>query len=139
MIHHGRTILYAAGFLAIAFAGTACTRSVTAPQPATPAAARGDEGQDLVGQEVTARVERLEYKAHTENLSDGTVIVSHVIWLGVGKPRMLPSMVAAISQSLPAIGDRRIQLGDVVTFVLPKNWQSGDIELSALRDLRFRD
>lgn len=96
-----------------------------------------EPGEELVGLEVVARVEKLEYKAFTDDLSDGSVLVSHLVSFGVETPERLPYLVVAHSQSLPAIGDRRIQLGDEVIFVLPKDWRYGDIELANLKSLRF--
>lgn len=107
--------------------------------PESSAATAPDEAADLIGQEVVAVVQMMEMNTHTETLTDGSIWVSNVVALAVEQPRRLGYMVMVHTSDLPRIGDRRVQLGDVVQFVLPRNWRHGDIAMEELENLRFRE
>jgi hypothetical protein len=108
--------------------GSSSTAPVSEPEDVNP------EGQDVL-----AFIEKLEWKAHEEFLSDGGVIASNVVSFAIVEPEGVRWLLVAHTPELPRIGDRRIQLGDFVRFVMPRDWRNRDLELSDLEKLRFRD
>jgi hypothetical protein len=92
-----------------------------------------------VRQEVLAIVDEMKLRAHEDFLSDGTVLVSNLVWFSVERPEDYRRRIAVHCQGLPAIGDRRLQLGDYVYFQAPTPAEGTDIELSNLKGLRFAD
>jgi hypothetical protein len=89
------------------------------------------------GEMVLATVERLERMAHEEWLTDGSVWVSNVVWLGIFAPERFDTMLAAHFLGHPRIDGRPLLLGDTVTFVLPRNWRNRDLALEELEGLAF--
>ena len=130
----------------LAIALSACAHRERATSPSVPSPSDGSrvmtaasDKDDPIGQEVLAIVEKMELKAHTEDLPDGSVIVSNTVSFSIVQPRHLDTLLVVHTRDLPHIGTRRVQLGDLVYFVLPHNWRNKDMELSELKNLRFRD
>ena len=92
------------------------------------------------GREVLAIVAMMELKAYTDNLSDGSVLVSDIIRFDVVQPKELTHVaVTAYYRGAPHVQGRRLQVGDLVHFELPSGVQRHGILLADLKGLRFRE
>lgn len=120
-----------------------CAGAGTRPESPVSASSASDypewAGVNPEGQDVLARVEKLEMNAHEEFLSDGDVLVAHMVTFAIYEPPGVHHVLNAYSYALPAIGDRRIQLGDLVRFEVPRGWYKADLSLDDLGNLRFRE
>jgi hypothetical protein len=88
-------------------------------------------------QPVTAVVTGFELAAREETLSGGEGLVSNVIDLAVESPAGPPRWISTYTYALPAIGTRRVQLGDILSFVPGANDDNGNFD--QLAGLRFHD
>lgn len=89
---------------------------------------------------VVAIVEQLHRAAHEEWFEiDGEprVLVSNVVAFAIVRPEDISTLLFAHVSGHPRIGDRPLLLGDAVTFMLPRNWQSLDLALADLPELAF--
>lgn len=121
-----------------ALSGCRGAAPVTAPAPA-PSSADAPSAEPYEGTVVTAQLDRLERMAHEEWLSDGSVWVSDLAFFGVVHPAGFDTMLVARVEGHPRIGDRPILLGDLVTFVLPRNWRNRDLAIEDLEQLAFAE
>ena len=100
----------------------------------------GSEPAAGTGREVLAILSKMELKAYTDNLSDGSVLVSDVIRFEVVEPKELMHVtVTAYYRGAPNLRGRRLQVGDLVRFELPSKPQRDGILLADLKGLRFRE
>jgi hypothetical protein len=100
----------------------------------------GSERADGTGRDVLAILDKMELKAVTDNLSDGTVLVSNVARFEVVEPKELVYItVTTYYQGAPNLQGRRLQVGDLVRFELPSEPQRHLILLGDLKGLRFRE
>jgi len=91
------------------------------------------------GREVLAVIKAIEPKSYTDNLSDGTVLVSDVMKFTVVQPAEIAGVtVEAYYQGIPKIDGRRLEVGDSLYFRLPSVPRRDGIFLWDLKDLRFR-
>jgi hypothetical protein len=92
------------------------------------------------GREVLAILSKMELKAYTDNLSDGSVLVSDIVRFEVVEPKELRHVtVTAYYQGAPNVHGRRLQVGDLVRFELPSEPQRAGILLQDLKSLRLRE
>jgi len=100
----------------------------------------GSEPAAGTGREVLAILSRIELKAYTDSLADGTVLVSDVIRFEVVEPKELKQInVTAYYRGAPNVQGKRLQVGDLVRFELPSEPQRHGILLWDLKGLRFRE
>jgi hypothetical protein len=100
----------------------------------------GSGPADGTGRDVLAILVKMELKAYTDNLSDGSVLVSDIVRFEVVEPKELMHVtVTAYYQGAPNVQGRRLQVGDLVRFELPSGAQRHGILLGDLKDLRFRE
>jgi len=85
------------------------------------------------GPEVTAVVAALILAGKEDFLTDGGVIQSNLVVLDLIAPAGGQSRIVMTSYQLPAIGGRRVKLGDRISFVLPS---PGDEDFPQLENLR---
>jgi hypothetical protein len=92
---------------------------------------------ELAEEEVVAVVAGLAVGEHEEFLDSGKVLLADVIVLDVGQPGGAEQRIVAYDYTLPAIGGRRVQLGDRVSLVPPT--PSSETFFPHLQNLRFHD
>jgi hypothetical protein len=98
------------------------------------------ESADGTGRDVLAILSKMELKAYTDNLSDGSVLVSDIVRFEVVEPKELKYVtVTAYYQGAPNVQGRRLRAGDLVRFELPSEPQRHGILLGDLKGLRFRE
>jgi hypothetical protein len=85
---------------------------------------------------VTATVAGLALAAREDTFVGGDATAENVILLAVNSPSGPPHTINTYSYALPAIGPRRIQLGDLLSFVPPVN---DETDFDQLAGLRFRE
>jgi hypothetical protein len=88
------------------------------------------------GQEVVAVVAALILAGKEDFLTDGGVVQSNLVVLDLIAPAGGQNRIVATSYQLPAIGGRRVKLGDRISFVLP---EPGVDDFLLLENLRFHD
>ena len=99
----------------------------------------GSEAVAGTGRDVLAIVSKMELKAYTDNLSDGSVLVSDIVRFDVVEPRELTHVaVTAYYRGGPNVEGKRLQVGDLVRFELPSAVQRHGILLADIKGLRFR-
>jgi len=86
---------------------------------------------------IVAVVVELKLRAHEEQLPDGSVHLFSVVAFDVVRPKGWRTLILAQVNGHPRIDSRPLLLGNVVTFVLPKNWRGGELSFSELRSLAF--
>jgi len=119
--------LLAASFGAL-LSGCGATRL---PARAAPPTVTEDENT------IVAVVVELKLRAHEEQLPDGSVHLFSVVAFDVVRPKGWRTLILAQVNGHPRIDSRPLLLGNVVTFVLPKNWRGGELSFSELRSLAF--
>jgi hypothetical protein len=99
------------------------------------ARSRGDRPRERI----VAVVHRLEYQAHVDDLSDGSLYVTNLIGFGVLSPERRDALLFANVKGHPRVDGRPLQLGDVVTFLAPLNWrQESDFGLGDFEELSIQ-
>jgi hypothetical protein len=86
---------------------------------------------------VTAVVVGLALAAREETLVGGKGVVSNLVVLAIDSPAGPARTITTYSYALPAVGSRRVQLGDVLSFVPTVADDDGDFD--QLAGLRFSD
>lgn len=117
--------------------GSAIGCASTAPSRLPSAPSLPDIG---TGQQVVACIASLEPKSYTDQLDDGSLVVSDVFVLEVIEPHELAgTTVHAYYQRRPEIDGRILTVGDLVGFQLPSSVQRSGILLWDLKDLRLSE
>ena len=92
------------------------------------------------GREVLAILCRIDLKSYTDDLGNGELLVSDLYRFEVVEPKGLTHVtVTAYYRGVPNIQGRRLQVGDLVRFELPREIQRDGILLWDLKGLRFRE